>query len=336
MPRSIPTGGAWQRLGLLVLFSAAVLLSGCEIGTDASGPQCWVMPSALQFGTVQVGSHEDLSFVVKNEGTGVLYGTVSEASDDYSIQAGGEAFSLGADETHLVTVRFSPIAHGARTGSIDLGSDQCSRVNCAGTGSQGPLCDVEPTSLDFGIVALGSYVEKSFHIRNLGGGVVSGYVSTSFEHYSIVSGGGTFDLVFGQTQTATVRFEPTSVGVKTAGVNTGSECAQVACTGVGRDGPICVIIPPELFFGSVVVGAYVDRTFVIENIGSGTLTGFVHLTCGGYSILSGDGEFSLDSQETRTVVVRFSPTTTGVQTCTVHTEASDCSDVPCSGTGIDP
>lgn len=328
---SIDMSSGWKRLGILMLIGTACLLHGCELGTDPSGPVCTVTPTALNFGTVPVGSHTELSFVVKNAGSGTLAGTVSGSLGDYSIEAGDGSFSLDSGESWLVTVRFSPSAGGPRSGSVDLGTDRCSTVGCSGTGSVGPICEVDPTSLDFGVVAVGSFSDQTFRIRNTGDGVLTGHVSENYEHYSILSGDGPFSLVHGQTLTVTVEFEPTSTGIKTASVNTGTPCANVACTGVGGDAPICQLNPAELDFGSIQVGSHSDLSFEITNIGGGTLAGFVHFACTDYSIVSGDGVFSLEAAEKHTVVVRFSPTAPGVHTCTVETETSLCSEVPCTG-----
>ncbi|MCK4511960.1 choice-of-anchor D domain-containing protein [bacterium] len=331
MHRSTATSVDWKRLGVLMLVGSACLLQGCELGTGASGPECLVTPAALSFGTVSVGSHADLSFVVKNVGIGILEGFVGGDHGDYSILGGDGSFSLESGVSWLVTVRFSPTAGGPRIGSVDLGTERCSTVGCFGTGSVGPSCEIEPTSLDFGVVAVGSFGVQTFQIGNTGDGVLTGHVSEDYPHYSILGGDGPFSLIYGQTVTVTVEFEPTSTGIKTAAVNTGTPCANVACTGVGGEGPVCQLNPADLDFGSVLVGSYGDLPVEITNIGGGTLTGFVYADCTDYSIMSGAGAFSLGATETHTIMVRFSPTTPGVHTCTVETGTDLCSDVPCNG-----
>jgi hypothetical protein len=262
-----------------------------------------VTPAALSFGTVSVGSHADLSFVVKNVGIGILEGFVGGDHGDYSILGGDGSFSLESGVSWLVTVRFSPTAGGPRIGSVDLGTERCSTVGCFGTGSVGPICEIEPTSLDFGVVAVGSFAVQTFQIRNTGDGVLTGHVSEDYPHYSILGGDGPFSLIYGQTVTVTVEFE----------------------------GPVCQLNPADLDFGSVLVGSYGDLPVEITNIGGGTLTGFVYADCTDYSIMSGAGAFSLGATETHTIMVRFSPTTPGVHTCTVETGTDLCSDVPCNG-----
>jgi hypothetical protein len=70
-----------------------------------------VSPSSLDFGSVTVGATSDLTFTVQNTGGGTLSGTAS-VSVPFSIIAGG-TYSLGANQSQTVTVRFSPTAVGS-------------------------------------------------------------------------------------------------------------------------------------------------------------------------------------------------------------------------------
>ena len=99
-----------------------------------------------------------------------------------------------------------------------------------------PVCDVDPTSLDFGLIDVDSFFDITFEITNDGGQTLTGTVSESCDHYSIISGEGAYSLTAGQTQVVTVRFQPTSPGVKLCTIDTGAECANVDCTGEGDAG----------------------------------------------------------------------------------------------------
>jgi hypothetical protein len=72
------------------------------------------------------------------------------------------------------------------------------------------------TSVSFGSVNIGSFVDRTFTVSNTRGGTVSGTAFTSAP-FSIVSGGSFALGGLGATQTVTVRFKPTTSA--TAGVN---------------------------------------------------------------------------------------------------------------------
>lgn len=118
-----------------------------------------------------------------------------------------------------------------------------------------PACEVSPASLDFGTVSVGHNLDKTFTIMNTGAGVLSGSVSAPCNHYSIVSGGGVYDLGADESVVVTVRFEPSSVGQHNCTIETGNDlCSDVPCTGQGsQDEPI----PTVSEWGMVVMALLV-------------------------------------------------------------------------------
>ncbi|GAG07083.1 unnamed protein product, partial [marine sediment metagenome] len=250
----------------------------------------------------------------------------------YSIVSGSGSYSLAADQSRTVTVRFAPTSTGTKTCTINTGTD-CANVSCTGNGvPEPPVCSVSPTSRSFGDVTVGSSKNMSFTITNTGGGTLTGSVSESCSHYSIVSGSGSYSLSAGQSQTVTVRFAPTSTGTKTCTITTG--CTNnVSCTGKGVEDPVCSVSPTSLGFGDVKVGSYKNMSFTITNTGGGTLSGSVSESCSHYSIVSGSGSYSLTASQSRTVTVRFAPTSTGTKTCTITTGCTN--NVSCTGKGVE-
>ncbi|UCF05037.1 MAG: choice-of-anchor D domain-containing protein, partial [bacterium] len=61
--------------------------------------------------------------------------------------------------------------------------------------------------------------------------------------------------------------------------------------------------------------------------------GDVSEACPYYDIISGGGPFSLTAGQSVTVTVRFEPTASGTQTCTIETGQAICADVACTGYG---
>jgi hypothetical protein len=138
-----------------------------------------------------------------------------------------------AGDSVVVTVRFEPTSLGQHDCTIETGNDLCSDVYCTGAGRS--PCQVSPTSLDFGTIMVGSHLDKSFTVTNIGQGSLTGTISESCNHYSIVSGEGVYILASGEYLTVTVRFEPATPGQHNCTVETGNGlCSDVYCTGVGR------------------------------------------------------------------------------------------------------
>jgi hypothetical protein len=84
--------------------------------TQITIPQIQVTPSILNFGYVTPSHYKDLTLEVKNIGGGSLTGTVS-STGSFSTVSGG-SYSLGADQSHVVTIRYQPISPGTHTGAV--------------------------------------------------------------------------------------------------------------------------------------------------------------------------------------------------------------------------
>jgi hypothetical protein len=73
-------------------------------------------------------------------------------------------------------------------------------------------------------------------------------------------------------------------------------------------------------------------SFDISNQGSAVLSGDILETCPEFSIVAGEGPFSLGPDQSMTVIVRFTPPD-GVFSCTIQTGTPFCPDVVCVGAG---
>jgi hypothetical protein len=74
-------------------------------------------------------------------------------------------------------------------------------------------------------------------------------------------------------------------------------------------------------------------TFTIANEGTVALSGNVSSGCPEFEVVSGGGAYTLEPQETQTVIVEFNPTGCGVRTCSIETGSACCPDVACVGIG---
>jgi parallel beta-helix repeat protein len=96
-------------------------------------------------------------------------------------------------------------------------------------------CEVAPVAIDFGTVGMGGAADETFYITNKGFGLLTGTVSETCDHYWILSGEGAFSLAPGETLWVEIRLKPADYGVHLCTIQTGTSCANVACTGVTPD-----------------------------------------------------------------------------------------------------
>jgi len=96
-----------------------------------------------------------------------------------------------------------------------------------------PLLSVNPSSLDFGPVVVGSSKDLDFTVQNTGGGTLFGSAATSAP-FSII-GDNSFSLAANENKVITVRFSPTSAGIFNGNVNINSNGgnASVFAAGIG-------------------------------------------------------------------------------------------------------
>jgi hypothetical protein len=299
-------------------------------------PACLIEPDTLDFGAIDVLSFDMKTFDITNTGYGTLVGVVTSPCPNFSVINGD--YSLTHDESKTVTILFYAATSGFQECTIETGNDACVDLYCMGYGSAvEPECLVDPDTLDFGTVLVGGYSDMDFIITNTGADTLSGSVSETCDHYTIISGAGAYALAADETVTVMVRFEPTIAGNHTCSIETGSGlCSDVFCTGDGLDPALCIIDPDTLDYGTVTLGDSLDMAFIISNGGGDTLTGDVSETCDHFSIASGAGGYALAADETLTVTVRYKPGSIGLHECTIETGSALCTDVYCSGTGESP
>jgi len=154
-------------------------LMPCSFRVAQSTGKCTVSPSILEFGVVDIGENADLVFKITNDSTGILSGVVSATCSQYSVLGG--AYSLAPSQSSYFTVRFEPESCGADTCLIDTGAG-CPDVLCIGEGA-GTECELSTSSLDFGVVDVGSSADRTLTLANTGCATLNGTISESCDHY---------------------------------------------------------------------------------------------------------------------------------------------------------
>ncbi|MCC6348306.1 MAG: choice-of-anchor D domain-containing protein [Candidatus Eisenbacteria bacterium] len=197
-----------------------------------------------------------------------------------------------------------------------------------------PVCELSATSLSFGGVNVGSSADRSFMLRNSGGGTLSGTMSESAAEFALV-GTAAYSLTAGQSQSFTLRFSPASAGAKACTLSTGASiCSQVVATGTGQTAaPVCNVQSTLLDFGSVNYSSSANRTISIQNAGGGTLSGAITGAGVDFHFLD-PPSFSLSAGQWAYITLQFTPSSGGAQACTLKVSPGGCSPIVCRGTGV--
>ncbi len=151
----------------------------------------------------------------------------------------------------------------------------CSRIGYAAcyvhyAGASAPEIQVNPAALNFGALDVGDSDDRTLTITNVGGGVLSGSISTPDAPFSIV-GSADYSLEAGASRTVTIRFSPSVQGVFADALElTGGGGATVTLTGsaVGSG-------PGDLCLEAPLIG---DGSFTASTVGADTQ---VVASCGG-------------------------------------------------------
>ena len=214
----------------------------------------------------------------------------------------------------------------------------CSRaLTPAPAPSSESTCGLSVDSLKFGTVRVGNSADRAFTIKNTGSGILAGVVGSSKDEFSIV-GTLSYALDAGESLSFTVRFTPKSTGPKSATIATGlPACPRVLASGMSQTAPgaFCDLNPTTLDFGTVERDTIAYRAFTIRNAGDSTLAGsIVQPSCQDFAVM-GSLDYRLAPGESVSFAVRFRPSASGMQHCSLST-GSSCSAISLNGSSPFP
>jgi len=283
-------------------------------GEVVAPPACMVSVSQLDFGTTSVGLPVTRTFTLANSGLEVLAGEVQPGCEAFQVANG--VYYLAPGEGQLVAVTLLAGEPGVFQCGLDTGGP-CPDVALAGTVALAPACHLSADTLDFGLVAPGVPVIRSFTITNVGGGTLAGAVGESCPRFSV--GNGTYSLGPGQSRTVTVSFLASELGPHSCALQVGG-CGEVFATAQVEPAPTCHLSTHFLDFGFPQPGVPVTRSFLVTNTGGGLLTGAVAPACGDF--LVSNGSYSLAAQESQLVMVTLLPESSEPVSCQLDTGAN--------------
>lgn len=235
-------------------------------GVTANVPSILVIPASYDFGQVTVGTSSEWTFFVGNGGTADLNVTATTltGSDaaNFTIESGGGSVTVEPDSSHEIIVSFNPSSTGVKSASLDVSSndpdDDPFSVALSGEGvaQDVPNILVDPASVDYGTVAVGSSESRAFDILNRGSADLNvtdiTLVGIDAGDFSIDNSPGSFTLGPNTTfEALSVSFVPQTAGNKTASLRITSDdpdqsTFDAPLTGTGADASAPTLGTPDI------------------------------------------------------------------------------------------
>lgn len=283
-----------RRLTLVAL----LVLTAC---TDTEEPlplggAFLITPTAIDFGTVDVGLTVERTVAVENRTEEALNLTVRRAADTSNVFASNEtSLSVPAAGIGTFEISFAPSNTDTYAGQIEVTDGTIVRaIDVRGNVPTESCITVGPASIDFGNVVRDSTETREVEIRNLcsddahvrvSDGVNADLCGESIQNPDFcvsltdreVDEDGSFQLDAGERVTVSMNFKPRTASARSTGSIVFSTCSSERCRhevlfeGVGLDnGFVCA--PTTLDFGLVNPGSCVTETLTCENIANAQIT----------------------------------------------------------------
>jgi photosystem II stability/assembly factor-like uncharacterized protein len=218
-------------------------------------------------------------------------------------------------------------------------------------GQLGVNISVAPGSLDFGVVNVGQSSKQTITITNQANSTAPliGSVGPLSAPFSVVSGGGAFNLAAGQSLTVTVQFSPTTAGSASATLSIAHNATNqsnptnvsLTGTGVGTNASGISVTPTANNYGNVKVNKSKTASFKVTNTGKGDLFILYSKIKGPngsmFTITGGRGSKHLNPGKSLTIKVAFKPVSPGSKSASLEITSNDSVsptvNIPLSGTG---
>jgi len=334
-------------------------------GNAVNPGQLTVTPSSITFGSVPVGTTQTQSATLANSGGSSL--TISQATvngNGFTLSGLTMPLTLGAGQSVVVNVSFTPPAGGPDSGSIALafvvstqghngkghggglaGTNSTVMVPVSGTGMTAGQLVATPASVSLGNVQVGTNQTQQVTITNSGGTIVTISQATTIGTGFSASGLALpLALAAGQSQSFTVTFAPQVAGTVSGSISLASDATNptlsILLSATAVTPGSLVSNPSSLSFGNVQTGTSQTLSATLTNSGGTSVTISQASASGsGYTLSGLSLPTTLSAGQSKTFSVQFAPQTSGSVSGNVAI-TSDASNptlnVPLSGSGVTP
>lgn len=162
-----------------LMLLALLACANSDTNITKANPLAVADPSEVDFGEVVRGDSEELIVLIENQGAGNLQISGARLTDDSSSAfgvVGWPAEDIHAGGSGNLSLSYSPDVEGSDLGVLELTTNQDDlptlSIQLTGQGV-GPVLDLDPSILNFGIVEPSNSVTKDFRITAGGTGTLS-------------------------------------------------------------------------------------------------------------------------------------------------------------------
>ncbi|MCB0298561.1 MAG: choice-of-anchor D domain-containing protein, partial [Calditrichaeota bacterium] len=318
-------------------------------------PEIDVTPLVINYDEVIIGTFNTQNVTVSNIGNAPLTLSATEISGadsaDFSILNSGLQV-LPPQSSVALQIRFMPQLPGNKTATLRISSDDLDEpttdVALTGTARGIPDIRVVPLTVNFGEVPLTEAVEGAFLVLNEGSDtlVANSQLIGNTVDFSVVGGGGNFNVAMGDTHTIVVRFSPVQLGqlftiLRVNSNDPDENPTDVTIFGTGVVANI-LVSPLSVSFGDVAIDTAAFSNVSVSNTGTTPLT-VTNTDLSGadfasFSLPNLVAPFVINPNETKQLTVRFAPRITGAKSASLTIKStafnSDSVTVSLSGNGV--
>ena len=272
-----------NKLIRFVFIIVSMLIGGLGTTLAEAAPSGGILsfvPSAVNFGSLNVGRAAAISFFVTN--TGVRTVTISQVvchGGAFSTTEPPLPYSLAPGKRLAIMVIFSPKSAGRLNGAIEFVSNAANAVvsyPLTGNGAQtnSGVLSATPNSATLGSVPVGSSNSVAMQLKNNGvSNITITGVSVTNREFAIEGLSAPLILPPGHIVNCTIRFAPSAAGYAAGSVSVASTAIDslltftVSGSGVAAS-RLLMVSPSTLTFGSVTVEKSRTLPVTIKNGGN--------------------------------------------------------------------
>ncbi len=208
--------------------------------------------------------------------------------------------------------------------------------------SSAPQVSLNPTSLSFGDVPVGTNTTRGATLSNTGNAALTVSTITASGDFRQTNNCAT--VAAGSSCQITVTFSPTMQGTRNGTLtitdNAAGSPRQLPLSGNGVAPGQLLVTPASIDFGSIVVGTTSSQTVQLKNTGVSAVSVSSGSTSGpGFSISGLALPLSLAGNQSVSFTVRFAPSNSGTATGSVqfvNSSATSPVTLPLTGTAVAP